>query len=313
MNNDNNNTYANTLDIARDCSLVRLKTKNYTGTVKDRVGSADFAASEGVGGTDRVSVYLSAIKKEDREQIQKIAGEARRWLDSKTLPWDTGVRLVPNTVRDAVVDGLRDFQKKFYAAVKANILDRYEDIRGQALADFPPHLLDRLKFPAAYEIERKYAFEIEADLVPDPSDVRLRHVSASGRSEIEASITRQNELRVRAAHEHVIGVIVKALEDIVTKLPKFEDGEIKRFEDSLLGNLLDAVEVLPALNITGDPAVSDACNRARTLVSKAKLPVLRDKKTPEAKEHRKEVVQAASGVLAALRTGAVKSSLVAAA
>jgi hypothetical protein len=295
------------LDISRDCTLIGLSIRTFTGNVKDKGTSADVASNNGAD-DDRVSVYLSALPKDVRKPIQQKAGEARRYLDSQTCPWDTGLRLLPNTRRDVVVAKLQEFQTEFFDLVKEHILDRYSELE-RAAQNGLGSLFAKVGFPAKDTIEEKYEFEVKVDVAPSPADLRLNHVSPKARLEIEATIQKQNDARVKVAHEHVIQTITSALEAIVTKLPKFEDGEIKRFEDSLIGNLTDAVEVLPSLNVTGDPVLADACNKARAIIAKAQLPVLRDKAKPEAKAHRKEVAKAAGDILSAIKSGAVTGSI----
>jgi hypothetical protein len=304
---NDNNTGPNALDISRDCTLVGLSIRSFGGNVKDKGTSAEVASDNGAD-DDRVAVYLSVLPKDVRKPIQQKAGEARRYLDSQTCPWDTGLRLLPNVRRDAVVARLSDFQREYFELVKENILDRYDDLARAASAGLGS-LFAKVGFPTREQITAKYEFDIKVDLAPSPSDIRLNHVSPKARLEIENAIAKQNAARVQVAHEHVVRTITEALEAICTKLPKFEDGEIKRFEDSLLGNLADAVEVLPSLNVTGDPAVAEAIAKARGIVAKAQLPVLRDKAKPEAKAHRKEVVKAAGDILAALKSGAVSGSI----
>lgn len=299
-------------ELCRDATLIRISASTFTGNVNDKELAEDLANSTRAD-VDRMGVLLRRIRKEDRLPAQQIVSEARRYLDSVGGQWDKdGHRLVPNVKRDEVMAKLDEFARRFHDAVR-DFLGRYDEIYANARKEMTPAIFDRVGFPSKGEIKEKYKFEIRQGVFPDPSDLRLSGVSPAARKEIEASVRAEQQDKMKEIHAQCVDRLTAALQRAVTQLPKFEKEEITRFEDSLVGSLLELCDVLPSLNITGDRTLETAIAKTRALFSKADLKLLRARGTAdkegEGKKARKEIVTAGKDLLSLLKGGAVKKKI----
>lgn len=299
----------NTFNLAEDATLLRVAIKTYTGNCKDKETSQE-VADDKAASENRVNLYVSRIAKEDRLPPQQIAGEARRYLDTLGAVWDKdGNRLIPNTILETVKTKLETYRVQFLAAVDT-LLGRYEELKDKAKQPAPiglGDLFDRVGFPEEREIKEKYSFEVRSGVFADPNHLALKHVSPQARAEIEANLRHDYDDKIADIHKQVVTRVQKALLRVSQTLPAFEAGKVSRFEDGMFEGLQEIAEILPALNITGDRTISDIVANVRTLITKMDPIKLRDKKSPEGTEHRKEVVKVVGTLLAKINSGAVKA------
>ncbi len=80
------------------------------------------------------------------------------------------------------------------------------------------------------------------------------------------------------AYERLYAVV----EHMATQLDAFATGKIKKFNDSLLGNIVEIVEAMPALNITGDPKLDALAAQARELTNYAMVDLRKNADTRKA-------------------------------
>lgn len=301
-------------DLARDATLVRIRTKGYSWNKKDLVAAANAAKADNAA-DDAFSAYARLCPddfKDLRLAPSRLVAEARELLDyPHNIKWDKdGNALVLNTKLDVTLQKLADIRARFFDAVDALIAE-LPNIEKAARAKLNG-AVDRLGFPLSTEIREKFSFEIEHGAVPHPDDIRLRHASPAAIAAVTASVQRQAQEKVQEIHTSVVTGITSTLAALAEKLTKFNDGEIVRFEDGIFSDLEQIVENLPALNVTGDRAVTNALAQSRNLLGKiraaAESKVLRDKKDDGVKV-RKEIAKEAKGILGKLQAGAVKAKV----
>lgn len=301
-------------DIARDATLVRIRTKGYNWSKKDKTAASNAARADGAD-DDAFSAFARLCPdefKETRLAPSRVIAEARELLDyPHNIKWDKdGNALVLNTKLDATIQKLQDLRARFFDTVDKLVaeLPAIEDAARTKLNG----AFDRLGFPTAGEVRSKFEFEIVQSAVPHADDIRLRHASPAAIAAVTASVQKQAAEKVQEIHTEVVGGITKALSALAEKLTKFNDGEIVRFEDGIFAELDAIVENLPALNVTGDRAVNTALAQSRELLAKvraaAEAKTLRDKNEP-GKEVRKDIAKGATDILSKLEAGAVKAKV----
>ena len=298
-------------DIARDCSLLSIEGSLYPWSKRDEEAASN-AASADHADADRFTAYVQRISKDDRLPPQQKLTEARRFLDWPTgFKWDgKGSFAVVNTKLDAVVSKLEIYRAEFYALVDV-LCNRLPALRDQARADLNG-AFDRLGFPTEQEVRERYRFTIRTSVIPHADDIRLNHVSAKARASIEANVRKEQQEKVGELHKTVVSSLEGALQRVVTSLTDFSSGKIKRFEETLVTNLAELVEALPALNVNNDRVVDAAILRSRDLVhgltSALGDKVLRDKRQA-GDEVRKDIVKQAGDILSKLQAGAVRAAV----
>jgi len=302
----------NAFDIARDCTLVSIEGSLFPWSKRDDQAAAN-AASADHAASDRFTAYVQRLTKEDRLPPQQKLSEARRYLDFPTgFRWDgKGSFAVVNTKLDSVVQKLEAFRAEFYDSVD-KLCKSLPKLRDQARVDLNG-AFDRLGFPTEDEVRERYKFEIKQSAITHPDDIRLNHVSAKARAAIEDSTRKEYADKVKDLHKTVVERLEAALSRVVSSLTEFNSGKIARFEDTMVTNLEELVEALPALNVNNDRTITAAVTRARDLVAglvkAAQSNVLRDKKTDKGTEVRSEIAKQAGDILSKLKAGAVKAQV----
>lgn len=225
-------------------SARKLDTKATSKVTKDATATSDAA---------RVNKHLLASADEKLRAIQKIGGEARRYLDDNTLPWDdAGNRLLPNEKAIEVVGELTAFEKRYHQAVE-DFVDQYPELRAQALANLGD-LANDDDYPQQDQVRHKFSFRLSFTPVPTGfSDVR----TGLGPQQVEALQKHYQAASRRQVGEALQAAWARLRENLVTysdRLREKDDGSGKMniFRDSMVSNLRDTCALLKTLNVFDD-------------------------------------------------------------
>jgi len=189
--------------------------------------------------------------------VTALAGEARQEHYRHTLPWqDDGARILPSANWTKYTDVVRTVQCKFNTAVSDFIYEApvlftkaLHELNGLGnAADFPT--VEKLK--TAFDFQVKFFPFPSADdfrVTLQPSDVQV--VRDEIESNVNATLIEAMKDPFRRLHEAVKRMAVTlANSDAI-------------FRDSMVTNLESLLEVLPALNLTGDVNLFNACQDIR--------------------------------------------------
>lgn len=225
-------------------SARKLDTKA-TKKVTDDAGASSDAA--------RVNKHLLAASDDQLKKIQKIGGEARKYLDNHTLPWDdAGNRLLPNEKCIEVVGELTRYEQEYNAAVDAFIAE-YPALRAQALHNLGD-LANHEDYPAPDQVRHKFSFRLSFTPVPNGfSDVR----TGLQDSQVEALKAHYEANTKRQMHEALGNAWARLRENLNTysdRLQAREDDptKMKIFRDSMVENLRETCALLRDLNVFAD-------------------------------------------------------------
>lgn len=201
----------------------------------------------------RVNKHLLASADEKLRAIQKIGGEARRYLDDNTLPWDdAGNRLLPNDSAIAVVGELTALEQRYLAAVD-DFVQEYPVLRAQALANLGD-LANDDDYPQPDQVRHKFSFRLSFTPVPTGfSDVRTGLADSQVQAlqaHYEANAKRQVGDALTAAWSRLRDNLVVYSD----RLREKDDGSGKMniFRDSMVSNLRDTCALLKQLNVFDD-------------------------------------------------------------
>lgn len=208
----------------------------------------------------RVNKHLLASADTLLKDIAKKGGEARRYLDANSLPWDdAGNRLLSNEKAIEVVAKIGVMEREYRGMVDQFVND-YPVLRAQALANLGD-LADPGEYPPPSEIRSKFAMRLSLSPVPEGfGDVR------TGLSPVQASaLQAQYEARVRMQFHTAIKDAWDRLRDNVSKIAdRMQAEEVtdkdgtkvirnKIFRDSLFENAQETCILLKSLNVFDDP------------------------------------------------------------
>jgi hypothetical protein len=205
------------------------------------------------------------LPKEALAEVQKIVSDARQEHYFMTLPWDdNGYRVLPSAAYTDHTEKMRELSNRFTPAVDAlarefGKLVEHAKVRLGGL--FRPE-----DYPAPYELRRKFSFETKVLPLPDAGDFRVT-LGDEEKERIKRQITATVEASLQVASRDIWQRLYEAVCHLAERLQAYkvtEEGVEHPFRDSVVTNLVKLVDVLPKLNVTGDPELERLTAQVRT-------------------------------------------------
>ena len=208
------------------------------------------------------------LPKEALAGIQKVVSATRTGFIERTLPWmDSGSRIMAADAYMAHTAWMRGQERKFSEAVDA-FLTTYPDHVNDARRRLGGLFKDE-DYPTVEQLRGRFRMETHVLPVPTSDDFRVTMSEAQAeriRADIERHVTEATQDAVRNIYERVAELARRMVERLNAYKPaKGKDKAEGIFRDSLVENVRDMIEVLPALNITGDPALDELGERLKSL------------------------------------------------
>lgn len=235
------------------------------------------------------------LKKEHIEPVQSIVGRARGLHLEMTQPWtDMGPRLLPSALVITYQNKMRELRHEFEDAVEKfctrypiSVAERKVELNG---------MFRQADYPSVREIRTRFGFAVEMFNVPDASDFRVsigeEHV-ADLRIQIEESTRRCLAVAMRDAHERILETVGHMSSKLKAYKPATEDDKAEGvFRDSLVNNVRELAELLPAFNLTDDAALAAIIAKMQTKLCEHDAGELRDNENA-----RLDVAKAADDIL----------------
>lgn len=253
------------------------------------------------------------INKEAIGEINRIMGAARAASYKLTMPWlDEGTRILPSALFDEYSKTMRGFRVEYQAAVKKFsdsypqlIEDAKERLKGMFNSEDYPHpdemtLYDRKSNPWG-----RFYFDVVMMPCPDAQDFRVDLADEHAqdiRDDIEARMKDAMSKAMWGPLQRIVNVAEAMVERLGAYKPA-KPGSGKKsegtFKDSLVENVRELVELLPAFNIAGDKAFADLTKRIKDELCAFDADVLRDdaKVRANTKKAAKEILEKASELM----------------
>jgi hypothetical protein len=247
--------------LASRAMLATLSITGWSGTKLDKAATLKTTADAGaIADAARVNKRLLAGQDGLLKDIGTISSAARAEYYRLAMPWnDNGQRLIPLALWADLNSSLQSLQARHAGAVAA-FLDDYDSARARAQANLSG-LFRADDYPPTAKVAAKFSFSFHFDPVPTAPDFRA-DLGDEQAAMLAADIESRAAERYAQAIREPIARMSDVIRHIADTLPKFEREEVKRFNDSLITNVRDLLAILPAMNITDDPAISrliDAC------------------------------------------------------
>ncbi|KKN90156.1 hypothetical protein LCGC14_0232720 [marine sediment metagenome] len=230
--------------------LVYLNISQWTARKYDRKVSGEVAESHNARGNVG-KYYKVLLKSPSLDMFRRTSDAARNYHYDRTLPWnDGGVRILPVGIFMDYNHDMKEFRVTCEEFADEFIRIDYKRARKDAVGDLGTMHND-MDYPKAEAVRRKFGFEINYSPLPDAGDWRVdidkKHIAALKKS----------------LNEQIMGVQERAMTDLwervhrmVTKMHERLSDEDNIFRDSLVGNMRELTDLLPHLNISGDPRMN---------------------------------------------------------
>jgi hypothetical protein len=245
--------------------MVRLTRKKFNRNKTDKDISITVSDDFKVQEAGALRVNKSIFSKDATKGFQDIYSQAGKYFYRVTLPWDDkGWRLLS-------IDLYKEFTKKFksfsndYRKFVAEFIDNIEQLVEESkvmlgaawkASDYnflaPNGAVDRNM------LEEQFHLEIEFDTVTSGDDLRASLTEAD-REAIAAQIDEQAMRKFAKANDHIIVTLRDAVYSIHERLCVSEHV----FRDTLISNLEELIDLIPKMNIAGDPKINEIAAEAK--------------------------------------------------
>lgn len=167
------------------------------------------------------------------------------------------------------MSAMRAFRERFETAVR-EFLDRYELERERQRVTLNG-LFREDDYPTRATLAGRYAFAVNVSPLPDAADFRVQ-LGDDAEREIKDQIT----ARMEAAQHTAMRDLWSRVHDVVSAMHERLSEPDRIFRDSLVGNLRALVDLLPGLNIAGDPELERMRERLAERLAKNEPETLRN-------------------------------------
>lgn len=269
------NTAANLGNLDERAMLVHLSIGFWQGRKRDKDKTNEVAkqsqADDDAGTWWTRVVPLHAVKPIVNARLQARADHLKF-----TLPWrDDGFRVLPAAMFMKYTAAMRIQQEK-YKKVVATFLKDYPGYVKAA----PKRLGSLFKaemLPTPAELEDKYPWSLRFVPLPTAGDFRVE-LGSSRTEEIRKAIEKDS----KAAMEAAMSDLWNRLHESVGKIAERLDDDEGVFRKNLIENVTELCEMLPAMNVTGDPDLEAARQQVIAKLTKQEPEVLRKNKAVRA-------------------------------
>lgn len=245
----------NTIKLEERALLVNLSMGAWSAKKTDSEVSREVAKRKNAR-SDSGTYRKQLISREALKKITKVTTAARTSHNTLTLPWDdNGSRIITTETYQHYTKVMRDYRIAMQNAVN-EFLDGYDDLVKQAKEDLGD-LFNEGDYPDKSTISSKFYFDVEPKPVPTGTDFRAKVSNAEAKA-IAKDIEQRTQARLDAAMKDIWQRIATVTERMAKKLEEYtprvglHDSE-GVFRDSLVTNIRELAELLPSLNVTGDP------------------------------------------------------------
>jgi len=255
--------------------------------VTDKAATADLSMSHGVD-KQHGRVVKSLYSKDDYQPISDLINQARNHFHYKrTLPWlDGGQRILPSALFMGYAEKMREFRAEFDRLVESFVNDYAIRLSNAKLK--LNGLFNESDYPAPSEIRSRFRFEVSYSPVPVAGDFRMDGIDEAEKAILAAEVQKREIDAVKAANKELVQRVVEIVGNVSSVCSK----DKPKIYDTLLGNVAELADLIPALNVGGDPKLDKIAQDIRDKVLVTSTETL--KASPQA---RSQVAAAADDIV----------------
>ena len=218
-----------------------------------------------MGASSRASVVVKQLVPKDTiaPVIAAIGDTRNNWFYKRTLPWgDGGWRILPASTYFDFVNEYNRKKQAFDAAVESFVAS-YALAVDHAKTHMLGKLFNESDYPSAQHVRERFSMELEFSPVPEGDDFRI-DLGENDRLALAQSLELRIGRALREAETDLWSRLRSPIENIVLRLTDTgTDGKPNAFKSTLISNLLEVVEAIPALNLSSDPTLENFRREAK--------------------------------------------------
>jgi hypothetical protein len=262
--------------VARAAMMVDLHISVYSGRKQDKTTQGEVTAAKGSGSKKAASVYKNLFAEcKELDALTKFQARVRAEHYRLTLPWnDQGARLLPTAALLEYQQVMGRYRNEFERLVDI-FLDKYDTLVASAAFQLGS-LFDRAEYLSRAQVARRFRMESSFTPLPTAGDFRL-DVESEVQRELVEQYERRMEGKLAQANQDAWSRLHEALLRLSDRLIVDEEtGKGRIFHDTMVTGALDLCDLLRSLNVTNDPALTQAARKVEELLSGVTPKELRD-------------------------------------
>lgn len=239
--------------------LMSLGISQWTARKLDKKASAGTAALYNTETTE-VSTYKSTVSKKHLDKIQKIVGAARTMHYRYTTPYPSikgqavlATKMLPEYLKEGA-----KLNREFQNAVR-EFLSIYDDVRGEARVALG-ELYNDFDYPSVEELSRKFRMTFDPSPLPVGKHFSIP-IDAEALAEMQAEIEERATEAFRESVTELWGRVYAVATAMAERMEPDPSGKDKVFRDSVVDNIAELADILPKMNIAGDPNLDAMAER----------------------------------------------------
>jgi hypothetical protein len=233
-----------TNNLSERAMLVRLKCHTL-GTSRQDKGVTEETTTRKGAAPDAGKWTTHIIPRDSMGAIRKALDRIRAINYTYTLPWlGDGTRILPSRLYDGYMAKAQAAIDDFNQSVVNWLRDEYPQLRESASRRLAGLMTGEIQLPTVEEARRRFSIEHYVFPLPNTNDFRC----AIGSDQKKATQDAIDRLVKTSVSD-----IYKKLGELVERIVKQTAAKKGKIYDSLINNLKELVELIPALNINDDP------------------------------------------------------------
>lgn len=218
-------------------------------------------------GALRVSKRL--LLDEAIDPIRKLHGEIREYHYTNTLPWGENERLLPSSCYLDYAAWMRQRRAEVDNAIDTFIRDYPQNVA--AAREVLQSAFNPSDYPTSETIRGKFGFKLDYKPLPDAGDFRISIM----REEMDQLREHLNSRVAEAEQEAVRDLARRMAKPLANMVNRLSDPD-SNFHDTLVSNLREITDLIPRLNVTGDPEIEAVRQRIQSELCGVDASLLRD-------------------------------------
>jgi hypothetical protein len=237
-----------TLRVSDCIQLVTLSIGIPSLEVNDKRLAAELTATKHAK-KGRLRVPKKLVDSAHLQECERIEGEVRAYIRSKTADYDRGRYMMPN---EYIIDVMNTIRSYF---------TQLEHHRDMFLQDYPAQVaqaqldlvdaFDEADYPSISTLRSKFRWSFFMEPMPDAMDFR-GVIEADIRKELAEMYEASVNSRLQDAMRGVWERLLVPLKNMSLRLTDKDNGKPTGFQSSLVQNVLDIVEIMRTCNLTQD-------------------------------------------------------------
>lgn len=238
------------ITLASSATLVELGISVWTARKLDKTASTTVTAINNAA-SGMANVNKKLLDCDELTALQKFAEAARTSHRNMTLPWsDSGLRMLPTSKLFDYTKAMTALEAEFNKMVD-RFLNKYEwEINAVQvkLGDmFNPH-----EYPSLDKVRSKFDFRMNYIPLPEAGDFRV-DVGNEAEAMLKEQYAKFYEAQLTRAMNDIWSRAHEVLSRMSDRLDYGSNEQKKVFRDTLVSNVVDLIDIMDSMNVTGDP------------------------------------------------------------